>query len=119
MSRPGKPAADAQRRFYNAAYAPDRPGAAGARLFRWLHRFEVHRTEVVFRLLPKGGRLLDIGCGNGTFALRCAPFFDDVTGVDVADTQIKAAQERASTGRAGNVTFLTANLDAGIPFADE
>src|SRR5260370_40245223 len=110
---------DGQRRFYNVAYSPDRPLAREGLAFRSLRRFELHRTDAIFRLLPRGGLLLDVGCGDGAFALRCVPFFDHVTGIDVADTQVEIALERASLASVPNATFLRANLDAGLPFPDQ
>jgi SAM-dependent methyltransferase len=42
-----------------------------------------------------------------------------VTGIDVADAQIEAARTRAANAGVPNVSFVTANLDAGVPFPNE
>ncbi len=55
-----------------------------------------------------GGRLLDVGCGNGAAAIRLARAFGlDVVGVDADPDQIAAA--RAAAAGLGGVRFLTAN----------
>ena len=63
-----------------------------------------------------GGRLLDVGCGNGAAAIHLTrAFVLDVVGVDVDPDQIAAAQA-AAAGLDG-ARFLAANA-AQLPFAD-
>lgn len=43
------------------------------------------RARLVRGLMPRGGHLLDFGCGNGAQTLHFAEDFDEVTGVDIAE----------------------------------
>ena len=63
------------------------------------------------------GRLLDVGCGPGTVALRLAPRFETVTGLD-PDPGMLAAAARAAAGRGiTNTTWVrlrAEELPAGL-----
>jgi len=60
-------------RFYPPAYAPHR-GALKAKGPRaWLARYGLERRcAIVARLVPAGGRVLDVGCGSGQFGQALA-----------------------------------------------
>jgi SAM-dependent methyltransferase len=69
--------------------------------------------------LDGGGRLLDVGCGTGEIALRLAPHYDEVVGLD-ADTEM-IAEARAEARRRGltNTRWVNARaeqlpLDLGV-----
>lgn len=47
------------------------------------------------RNLPRGGRVLDIGCGNGALLLALATLIDEGTGVDRSERMIDIARRRA------------------------
>jgi cyclopropane fatty-acyl-phospholipid synthase-like methyltransferase len=47
--------------------------------------------------LDGSGRLLDVGCGPGSFTLVVAPLFDQVVGIDADNAMIVAAAEAAVT----------------------
>lgn len=50
------------------------------------------RLEMVLRFLPlEGARILDVGCGIGTYVRRFRRFSDDVYGVDVAQERVAEA----------------------------
>ncbi|MCW2933012.1 MAG: putative methyltransferase [Actinomycetia bacterium] len=52
------------------------------------------------------GRLLDVGCGPGTVALRLAPLFEAVVGLD-PDADMLTRASRAATGRGvGNAAWV-------------
>ena len=82
------------RRSYNAI-AKDWD-AARSTLFPYEHRFLEHLTNH----LPRGARLLDLGCGTGRpvaeFLLRQRYA---VTGVDQAEDLLALARERLPEGR--------------------
>lgn len=66
----------------------------------------------------QNARVLDVGCGSGQLALALArrPEVQEVTGIDLADTQIHLARENAE--RLGvNANFLIADA-AELPFSD-
>lgn len=64
------------------------------------------------------GRLLDVGCGPGTLALRLASLFGETVGVDPDSGMIAEARRRAAeAGAAGRVEWLQARaeeLPAGL-----
>lgn len=49
--------------------------------------------------LPSGGKVLELGCGRGSFSIRLAQWGYHVTGVDTSDAMIAAA--RAAAKRRG------------------
>jgi SAM-dependent methyltransferase len=58
------------------------------------------------------GRLLDVGCGPGTVALRLAPLFEAVVGLD-PDPEMLACASRAAAGRGvGNATWVRQRAEA-------
>jgi len=64
-----------------------------------LHRFksEAWFEQNAYELLclfPKGGTLLDVGCGNAQLLTYLAPHFDDVIGIDFAPSMLEGAAER-------------------------
>lgn len=82
------------------AEAADRPEG------RWNHNLAYHGL-VLDALGPSVGRVLDVGCGEGTLARQLAGRADSVTGIDLDAPSIGLA--RAST-TAPNVTFLLGDV---------
>lgn len=75
----------------------------------WLVRLRVSRMRSMLRdLLPRGARVLDVACGQGTLTLMLAEDGFSVTGVDIQPAAISYAKKKY-TG--GNVRFLVANFD--------
>lgn len=62
-----------------------------------------------FLLLP-GGRLLDVGAGQGALALRFAAAGMDVLGIDLSRAQVEAAAEKARTVGLANARFENADV---------
>lgn len=56
-------------------------------------------VEWIGRRLPKGARILDLGCGPGLYAERFAAGGFQVTGVDWSEVSIGYARSRRSTAR--------------------
>ena len=82
-------------------------------LVRWSHgsRFELARALVSARA---GGRLLDYGCGDGTFVAMVHAAFAEATGLDVDPRQIGECQARL--GHLPGVRFgLTPSAAAPFP----
>ena len=65
----------------------------------------------------QGRRVLDVGCGDGTLAVRLASLGAAVTGMDTDPRMLAAARVRAASARA-DVTLVEADAIA-LPFADE
>ena len=53
-----------------------------------------------------GRRVLDLGCGDGRFALAVAPAASSVRGVDPDAEAIAAAKKNARKSRVRNVRFV-------------
>ena len=51
--------------------------------------------------------VLDIGCGNGDFAILCAKKASNVVGLDVSIKMIRNAKKAAVDNKLKNVNFLT------------
>ncbi|MGW4891337.1 SAM-dependent methyltransferase [Kitasatospora sp. NPDC004240] len=76
---------------------------------------------VAERLRPaEGQRILDIGCGHGSPALRIAAQHPvEITGISVSDYQVQLANSRPQPAhRPGRVTFDFANA-MELPFPDD
>jgi SAM-dependent methyltransferase len=67
--------------------------------------------------LDGSGRLLDVGCGPGTVALRLAHLFDDVVGLDPDSGMLAEAERLAAERRVTNARWVRAraeDLPAGL-----
>lgn len=80
------------------------PGGAGPRpdlesLYAERPPWEIGRPQSVFQELADSGdirgRVLDVGCGTGEAVLMCAGLGLDATGVEMAATALRAAEEKA------------------------
>lgn len=60
------------------------------------------------------GRLLDVGCGPGTVALRLAHLFDEVVGLDPDPGMIREAKRLASERRVENARWVELRAE-GLP----
>ena len=67
--------------------------------------------------LVRGKRVLDLGCGDGRFALGVAPFASQVEGLDPDPESIAAAKKHARHDRATNVRFAVGAAQQ-LPYAD-
>jgi SAM-dependent methyltransferase len=95
-------------RFYQADYAAhalqlkcDGPATREqASLNRRFHQMAAHRCRIIqrFRPLPWDGlRVLDVGCGNGSFLLEMARQHPvEAWGVDLSETTLAAVAEQAA-----------------------
>jgi SAM-dependent methyltransferase len=74
--------------------------------------------RIVLRLLGDGeGRLLDVGCGGGSFAATLGERGWQVTGVDVSEDQLRLARERGVDVVRADVTelpFPDVSFDAAV-----
>ena len=57
----------------------------------WNHNTQFHK-EIVADALKRGGRILDVGCGDGLLLQRLAPFAQEVVGIDMDKETILLAQ---------------------------
>jgi len=54
---------------------------------------DVQLLHELFRLLPRGAKVLDAGCGAGVPVTKILSGYFDVTGVDFAESQIEMARQ--------------------------
>jgi len=69
--------------------------------------------------LEPGWRVLELGCGTGTTAIRLADAVAAITATDLADNMLKIARGRAAEAGVANVTFAhadAAEVAAGTPY---
>lgn len=69
--------------------------------------------------LKPGDRVLELGCGTGTTAIRLADAVTTITATDIADTMLEIARGRAAEASVTNVTFAhadAAEVTAGAPY---
>jgi len=94
----------------------DEGGAYAKRMDRHLARgADAHgEADLVQRLCPVGGRVLDAGCGTGRVAIELAARGYGVVGVDVSDSMLAVARERAPEGEWHCADL--AELDLGVTF---
>ena len=59
-----------------------------------------------------GDRLLDVGCGPGTIALRCAPAFGEVVGLDPDPGMLREAARLAQARNVTNVRWVQLRAEA-------
>lgn len=74
--------------------------------------FDFYRT----RLPDPPCRILDIGCGTGTFAVELADAGYTVTGIDPAAAMIAAARAKSGADKVDWVVGEISDLDHGTPF---
>ena len=83
----------------------------------WIERTQREKTRLVERHLPRGGRLLDVGCGAGFF-LRALPAARwEAWGVEISPRSAVVAERHLGPGRvwAGRLTeapYTSASFDA-------
>jgi len=106
----------AKQLFYSGILASDATDSREGFLFRSLKRFENFREDVVYGLLPSGGRLLDVGCGGGRLVCMARDKFGEVHGVDLLEIQSHRAKSRAKGVEPTNVNFVCADVDDGLPY---
>ena len=86
------------------------PGLVDADLFNE----HISRYKFAARLIPKGGEILDLGCGTGYGTVELLSGGTSIVGADVSAEAV--AYARANYGREG-VTFLEASCES-VPRAD-
>ena len=73
------------------------------------------KTEITKALLTPSSRVLDVGCGTGSFLLRLAPDARELHGVDFSSEMVRIARDKAAD--ADHLTFHVTGLD-DMPFPD-
>jgi ubiquinone biosynthesis O-methyltransferase len=82
---------------------------------------EKRRFETILRMVNRKSslKILDVGCGHGELSCSMAPFAFSVTGIDLAEKDIKAATEFAQMKDKTNVSFQVCDaMNLGTTFAE-
>jgi SAM-dependent methyltransferase len=99
---------------YDAEYYGDL-----AERYRSRNRFARQRIRNVFSLLPEvdRARVLDLGCGMGTFTIECARRGAVAVGLDPAPEALAAARRVAQAENASGARFVRGDA-VRLPFAN-
>lgn len=116
---------DYKKTFYDAMYGRTAPAEGQARrtfldrLHAMFRRYELHREDAVAALVEPCGRLLDLGCGEGSFLFKIAEKARELHGADISSVRIAGAvaTKRASHPRS-DITFRAADIDRALPYDD-
>ncbi len=76
------------------------------------------REAALLRLLPRGLKVADIGCGTGLLTLALAGVAERVEAVDASDRMVRLAREKLRRAGAANVTVRRASAEK-LPFAGD
>lgn len=83
----------------------------------WNHNTAFHH-ELIADVKRRGGRVLDIGCGDGLLVEQLAPFSQYVVGIDTDPSAIATAKERLTTF--SNISLETVDfLNMSVPSPEE
>jgi ubiquinone/menaquinone biosynthesis C-methylase UbiE len=84
-------------------------------------KFDLYREDLVLSFLNEGDKLLDIGCGNGSFACKVSKKFNEVYGIDISSSRIQEARKRTAekSGNFNNLYFSVCNVNEKIDFPND
>jgi SAM-dependent methyltransferase len=100
-----------EREFHNRVFADHSRQAAGK--YYSVMRGSRRCYESVLNRYGRGSTVLEFGCGPGFFAPYLAARGASVTGIDISETAIAQARERAAEqGVSGNLTLEVMNAEA-------
>jgi ubiquinone/menaquinone biosynthesis C-methylase UbiE len=68
-------------------------------------------------LLRAEDRMLEIGCGTGTTAVRLASDVAEITATDISNRMIAIAEEKRVSAKAANLSFVQADATERLPGA--
>jgi SAM-dependent methyltransferase len=66
--------------------------------------------ELLFKHIPKGGTVLDVGCGTGRWSRIAAQRAGHVVGMDMSDERLGTARETAAREGITNIEFLQGDV---------
>lgn len=72
-----------------------------------------HSLDRIRHHLRPGDRLLEIGCGTGSTALRLADDVDHILATDLSPEMIAIARQKAAAADGSNIIFQVATPDSG------
>lgn len=82
-------------------------------------KFDLHREDLALSLLDGGGKLLDVGCGNGSFVLKAREKYIQVYGIDISSSRIMEAQIKImQKSDRDSYKFMMCNINEKLGFDD-
>ena len=79
----------------------------------WIRNSQAEKTSFLAACVPRGGRLLDVGCGAGFFLRALDPTTWDPFGVEISRAAADAAERVIGLGRIFNGTLLDSACEDG------
>lgn len=105
------------RKKYYEHYEEIYKAALAADVNRYNNPLEGSFSDLFRRaLLPESGRVLDLGCGEGLYALLFASEGYDVTGVDISPSAVAWARQRAAERDLTNAHFRVGDVTSPRDF---
>lgn len=87
-------------------------------LEKFVRKFEVHRSDVIKKLMPHRGRvLLDLACGNGDFLFSQKARFKKLIGLDISSHRITETKKLFKANK-NQLQTVIRDLDRGIPLGN-
>jgi ubiquinone/menaquinone biosynthesis C-methylase UbiE len=111
----GSPEGRVGKEYYNQSEYFD---AGTEHLTDMASRFQQYRVRKVLDIYdpPKGSRVLDMGCGWGTFGFVLAERMSEIVGVDFSERSVAICNQRLEKSGLSNLSFVEANAgDTGLP----
>lgn len=84
------------------------------RYFRSYQRLLVDVVSSVEANVPKGGRVLDSGCGTGNFSVGLGLRGYEVVGIDISNAMLERARLKKKKAGLGNVEFKEWDIEKGL-----
>lgn len=112
--------------FYERSYLGQNKELVLRSSYAWLYllfkRFETNRRSAVLGMLPRGNKLLDIGCGSGELLLNTLSKYRKVFGTDISAIPLISAKKSISNLPkidSKRIKVIQADADGNLPFRDE
>ncbi len=84
-----------------------------------LRNWDINGYEIAYRLLEKGDRILDVGCGNCYMLFRLIDKYTELYGIDIAPSRLEEARKTVAqkySDLPNRFYFYEGNLDKRMDF---
>ena len=106
--------------FYERMYGKESSSPLKESSFsKFKRKLTLDRLEASFRLLERGERFIDLGCGSGILVFKASDKYKSCFGLDIVSSLIDRARKEAKiTGNIERFNFQEGNLNQPLPFPD-